>query len=119
MLLIILARNQMQIVLLALPAAMGVGTFLVTNWAWATDLVPRGEAAKYLGLTNLATAGGAVVARLGGPLIDLLNFQQPGLGYAALPVAIALMLLVGTVLLLKVPETRHPSSLRLLPSGRR
>jgi len=30
------------------------------NWALATDLVPREEAARYLGLINLATAGGAL-----------------------------------------------------------
>jgi Na+/melibiose symporter-like transporter len=36
---------------------IAAGAFLSTNWALATDLVPQGEAARYLGLTNLASAG--------------------------------------------------------------
>ena len=52
-----------------------------SNWALATDLVPRTEAARYLGLTNLATAGGAALARLIGIGIDFFNGYSPGLGY--------------------------------------
>ncbi|GAI08409.1 unnamed protein product, partial [marine sediment metagenome] len=47
---------------------MSFGAFMSTNWALATDLVPKGEEARYLGLTNLATAGGAALARLIGPV---------------------------------------------------
>ncbi len=44
---------------------------------------------KYLGFTNLATAGAGALGRLGGPLIDGVNALQPGdfLGY---PVAFGL-----------------------------
>ena len=35
----------------------GIGLFLTSNWALANSLAPEGEAGKYLGLTNLATAG--------------------------------------------------------------
>ena len=42
---------------------IAVGSFMSSNWALATDLVPKSEGARYLGLTNLATAGGAALAR--------------------------------------------------------
>jgi MFS family permease len=65
---------------------VGVGLFLTSNWANASRLAPPAEAGKYLGLTNLATAGAGAFARLGGPLIDVLNHWKPGvfLGYSAL-----------------------------------
>jgi len=60
-------------------AILGIatGAFMSSNWALATDLVPKGEEARYLGLTNLATAGGAALARLIGPVIDFLNNYAP------------------------------------------
>jgi MFS family permease len=62
---------------------LGAGMFITSSWALATDLVPRQEAARYLGITNLATAGGSAAARLMGPLIDIVNhlFDSKILGY--------------------------------------
>jgi Na+/melibiose symporter-like transporter len=61
---------------------LGMGVFNAVNWAWATDLVPPEEAGRYLGLSNLATAGSGATARLVGPLIDLANGWRPEAGYA-------------------------------------
>jgi len=74
------------------------GIFLSVNWALATDMIPRDEAGKYLGLSNLATAGAGAASRLGGPLIDGLNALRPGvfLGYPALMLLAALSIAVGT-----------------------
>jgi len=70
--------------ILACGGLMGLstGAFLSTNWALATDLVPTGEEARYLGLTNIATAGAGALARLLGPAIDFFNGRQPNLGYS-------------------------------------
>lgn len=85
-LLLLWARTPLS--LLAFGAILGAGTglFLTSNWALATKLAPAGEAGMFLGLTNLATAGSGAVARLSGPLIDLLNNAQPGAfwGYTAM-----------------------------------
>ncbi len=62
---------------------LSAGIYLSANWALATDLIPKEEAAGYLGISNLATAGAGVLAGLGGPLIDLFNAREPGLGYTA------------------------------------
>ena len=78
------------------------------NWALATDLIPKEEAGKYLGLSNLATAGAGAAARLGGPLIDGVNALRPGefLGYPALFVLASLCTLTGTLLLRRIEERR-------------
>ena len=99
-----LAVVRGEVGLLALAGLLGlaVGAFLSTSWALATDLVPPGEEARYLGLANLATAGAAALSRLAGPLIDLLNRYGPALGYFALLALCALYFLGGSLLLLKV-----------------
>jgi len=63
---------------------IGLGGLMGSNWALAVDLVPRDEAARYLGLTNLATAGGSILARLQGPMIDFANAYSAGLGYTVM-----------------------------------
>ncbi len=78
------------------------GAFMSTNWALATDLVAKGEEARYLGLTNLATAGGAALARLIGPMIDFFNGYRPGLGYEVMLLACFIYFLVGSALLMKI-----------------
>lgn len=61
----------------------GIGLFLTANWALANRIAPLDQAGRFLGLTNLATAGAAALARLEGPAVDLLNSALPGewLGY--------------------------------------
>ncbi|MBM3153065.1 MAG: MFS transporter [Chloroflexi bacterium] len=64
---------------------LGVGLFMTANWALGTDLVPAGEAGRYLGISNLAGAGAGMIGKgIGGPIADYLNIYQPGLGYFAI-----------------------------------
>ena len=81
---------------------IAAGAFLSANWALATDLVPPGEEARYLGLANLATAGAGALARLIGPVIDFLNARQTGLGYSTMLLACAFYFIFGSVLVLMV-----------------
>ncbi|MBU2534799.1 MAG: MFS transporter [Chloroflexota bacterium] len=91
-------------VLIAGGAIIGIatGAFMSSNWALATDLVPGGEEARYLGLTNMATAGGAALARLIGPVIDYFNRFDAGLGYQVMLGACFAYFVVGSLLLLKI-----------------
>jgi Na+/melibiose symporter-like transporter len=82
------------------------GAFISSNWALATDLLPKGEEARYLGLTNLATAGGAALARLIGPVIDFFNAQSHNLGYSVMLLACFVYLIVGSLLILKIKGRR-------------
>ena len=85
-------------------ALMGIagGTFLSSSWALATDLVPKNEEARYLGLTNLATAGGAALARLIGPAIDFFNSYSAGLGYQVMLLTCFIYFIAGTALIVKI-----------------
>jgi Na+/melibiose symporter-like transporter len=95
-------QNFTLIMLCGGLVGIAFGAFMSSNWALATDLVPRGEEARYLGLTNLATAGGAALARLIGPLIDFGNSHSPNLGYSIMFLACFIYFIVGSLLLLKI-----------------
>lgn len=86
--LFLLVSNSYSWVMLA-GGLLGVATggFISANWAMATDLVGKGEEARYLGLTNLATAGASALAGLSGLLIDFLNNYTPGSGYQVILIA--------------------------------
>lgn len=81
-----MGRDLLSLGLYGGVVGAGMGLFLTANWAQANRLAPVAEAGKYLGLTNLATAGAGALARLEGPFIDVLNKAQPGAwwGYTAL-----------------------------------
>ncbi|GMR11017.1 MAG: MFS transporter [Anaerolineae bacterium] len=73
-LLLLGARTRPVLILGGAALGLATGVFLSASWALATDLVPRAMAARYLGIANIATAGGSFLARLaGGALIDPIN----------------------------------------------
>lgn len=102
------ARTPATLLVFGSLLGTGIGMFLTANWAMANQLAPAAEAGKFLGLTNLATAGAGVIGRLEGPLIDLFNNWRPGLwwGYTGLFLAGAVCLLVSAILLRKIPDYR-------------
>jgi MFS family permease len=87
----------------------GIGLFITANWALANDLAPAGEAGKYLGLTNLATAGAGAASRLTGPGLDALNAWHPGafLGYVALFSGSAVLAILSLLALRRVPDRKR------------
>lgn len=104
---LVLVSNIPQLVLVGGLVGASVGVFLTVNWAWAADLAPPDEAGRYLGLSNLATAGASALSRLlAGPLVDGGNALRSGLGYSVLFTVLAAGMLLGVALLAGVPETR-------------
>ncbi len=85
---------------------IGTGLFYTANWALGTDLVPKDQAGKYLGISNLAGAGaGAVGAYIGGPIADFFTVhvpQSPGLGYLLIFVIYGLLFLLSAAALTQV-----------------
>lgn len=76
------------------------GAFMSVDWAYATDLIPIEDAGRFMGLSNLATAGcQAFAAFLGGFVVD-------NLGYAALFGLIAVYYGLSALILTRVRETR-------------
>jgi MFS family permease len=82
------------------------GMFYTANWALGTSLVPKAEAGRYLGISNLAGAGaGAVGAYIGGPIADFFTVNVPsvpGLGYVLLFAIYGVMFLFSVVALTRV-----------------
>jgi len=82
---------------------IATGLFYAANWALGTDIVPKEEAGRYLGISNLAGAGaGAVGAYIGGPIADYFTVhvpQIPGLGYILLFAIYGLLFLFSIVAL--------------------
>jgi len=84
---------------------LATGLFLTSNWALGTNLVPRENAGRFLGISNLAGAGaGMIGAGIGGPVADILNNYQPGLGYIALFSYYALLFLLSSISLIGVKK---------------
>jgi len=84
------------------------GLFYTANWALGTELVPKAEAGRYLGISNLAGAGaGAVGAYIGGPIADYFTVHAPnvpGLGYVLLFAIYGMLFLLSVVALVRVKE---------------
>jgi MFS family permease len=86
---------------------LAAGLFMTTNWALGTQLVPRAESGRYLGISNLAGAGaGMIGSGIGGPLADYLNGVTPGLGYAAIFACYGVLFVLSTVSLQWVRPAR-------------
>jgi Na+/melibiose symporter-like transporter len=101
-LVLIFSRNYLQLMFAGALIGMANGALLSGSWAMATDLAVNGEEAKYLGLTNLAMAGGSALARLIGPVIDFFNGMRQGLGYQVMLLFCLGSLILGTLIILKV-----------------
>jgi MFS family permease len=99
-------------VIFAGGAVIGIATgfFYAANWALGASLVPKAEAARYLGISNLAGAGaGAVGAYIGGPIADYFTANVPaipGLGYVLLFAIYGVMFIVSIFALRGVHEAR-------------
>ena len=101
--LLLFAHSYIFVLVAGSLIGLANGAFMSSNWAMATDLVKKGEEARYLGLTNFATGGATAVAALIGPGIDFLNrvFTSPT-GYEAILIFCALLCLVSSLLVLRI-----------------
>ncbi|MCB0193008.1 MAG: MFS transporter [Anaerolineae bacterium] len=83
--------------------AVGAGIYASASWALATTLIPTAEGAFYLALANSVIIVGSAGGRLGGPLIDGLNwlFGTVALGYQVV-FAIATVFFAGSALTAKM-----------------
>lgn len=107
-LVLVLAPNMTVIYVGGCIVGAATGMFFTTNWALGTDIVPKEEAGKYLGISNLAGAGaGAVGGYIGGPIADYFTRnvpQWPGIGYVLIFAIYGLMFLVSALVLVRVRE---------------
>jgi MFS family permease len=108
MVLMLIPRNMTGLMAFGILLGAGMGLFLTANWALANQLAPGEEAGKYLGLTNLATAGSGALARLEGPALDWLNGAWPGqwVGYTSLFIFGAACMLLSVLFLREINTSR-------------
>jgi len=105
------ARTPQMVLSFGILLGVGIGLFLTSNWAMANRLAPQAEAGRFLGLTNLATAGAGALGRLEGPVIDLLNNAKPGAwwGYSTMFLFGAICILGSAAVLVRIPEQSRSS----------
>ncbi len=79
------------------------GAFMSANWALATDLVDKGDEARFLGLTNLATGGASLIATFAGPVMDLFyNLAMPKTGYQIVLAICIVLFIISAMLVFRV-----------------
>jgi MFS family permease len=111
--LLLFVRDQTLIIIAGGIIGIGIGAFLTASWALAADIVPQAEAARYLGIANIATCIGSGVARLlGGVLIDPINrlLGSSSLGYLSLFVLATLCFLASALVIIPLPNKRAKAS---------
>lgn len=101
--LLILSPSVVMVMISGAIIGLATGSFMASNWALGTRLIPPEDAGRYLGISNLAGAGAGIVgAGIGGPVADFFNLIQPGLGYLVLFAIYAGLFGMSTVVLGKV-----------------
>ncbi len=105
--LLLRAQDLESLTMFAGVLGAGIGLYLTSSWALASRLASGKEAGRFLGLTNLATAGASAFSKLLGIPIDLANNALPGkfLGYSGLFLMGAIGALASILLLVKVKES--------------
>ncbi len=100
------AGDPTEVLLTATVIGASVGALLSANWAMANELADPEQAGLHIGIVNLSTIGGAGIAKLLGPGIDLLNHISEDFGYRALIAGCAALFLAGAAMLLPVKSER-------------
>lgn len=114
--------NLSQALYCGMLLGVAAGVFLAVDWAFMVDVIPAEEAGRFLGFSNIATAGSGVIAGfVGGFLIDIFNARgpilgQPG-GYPATFAVYIASFILGTLAILKVRETRGRGLAAARPLG--
>ena len=94
------ADGMLEVLIIATIIGASVGALLSASWALANDLGTAGREAQHMSMVTIATVGGAAVAKIVGPWVDLLNQASPGWGYSGLLISSAVLFLLGALLLM-------------------
>jgi MFS family permease len=96
------------VLLVGVIIGISLGSFLSVDWAFMTDLIPKAEAGRFMGLSNIATASAGVFARpILGPIIDAFNnHRTSAAGYRVMFGVVTAFYLVAFLLLQPVREIK-------------
>jgi MFS family permease len=105
----VFAPNMTWAYLAGIPAGLAYGVFTAVEWALACNLLPKGEAARYLGVWNASMVVPQILAfPLGGAIGSAVSARVEGLGWRVDFALTAILCLVGAWLLVHVRERRVP-----------
>jgi len=100
-----------MVVAAAVPIGICSGVFLGVDWALMTDIIPKAESGRYMGISNIAVASaGPIASTVGGIVVFVVVTLAanaaggPGLAYRAIFVLMALELAIGAWALRHVRE---------------
>ena len=95
----------------AVPIGICSGVFLGVDWALMTDIVPKAESGRYMGISNIAVAGAGPIGATVGGLVSVVvalfvadRLTAANLGYRAIFAVMALELVLGALALIRVRE---------------
>ena len=105
------ADGAQEVLIIATIIGASIGVLLSASWALANDLVTAGREAQHMGMVTVATVSGAAVAKIVGPLVDLLNNRaSPDGGYEGLLISCAAMFLLGALVLMPLKADLSPAA---------
>ncbi len=106
-LVLVFALSYAALVIGMVILGVAVGAFTAADWALAIDLIPDARApGLYMGLTNLATAGGDAISTLiAGVVLDSFNRVEPLLGYTAVFVMMGVYFGLSALALTRIPRS--------------
>ncbi len=91
----------------AIPAGLAFGIFTAVEWAFACNLLPPGEAGRYLGIWNASAVVPQVIAfPIAGALGSALSAYRTGIGWRLDFAVAAACCLLGAAALRRVRERR-------------
>jgi MFS family permease len=101
-----------QVLCFGVLIGVATGSFLSVDWAFTIDVIPQDEAGRFLGFSNIATAGAGIIARfVAGPILDHFNAGGHILGIlGGYPVVFGMFVVffvLGGFLVLPVREPRR------------
>jgi MFS family permease len=105
---LIFAPNLVLILIFGIVLGVALGTFLSVDWAFMTDLIPKAEAGRYMGVSNIATASAGFIARpILGPIIDAFNNNRTStVGYRIMFGVVTVFFLIALLTLRPVHEVK-------------
>jgi MFS family permease len=105
---IAMAGSPTQALVFVVLVGVGGGIFLAVDWALMTDIIPKAESGRYMGISNVVTgASGALAAAIAFVILDYGNKISYGLG-PRLAFAVACgYYVIGALLLRPVDEHRR------------
>jgi MFS family permease len=107
----VFAPNLTWIYAAAVPAGLAYGVFTAVEWALACNLVPKDEAAKYLGVWNASGVVPQILALpIAGAIGSSISAQVAGLGWRVDFAVTVVCCVVGAWFLKYVHERREAAS---------